>query len=231
MKQLQHFVKTRWQEILITGVFLQSFIAAVFTLDPLIIVGTTLGGLVLLIIVFEGVNRLQQRRHQPQRGENIAFQTPRRAVVFTVGGQSFTIEQALDNQAPEFAGFLCSQQTEYVADDLISRYGFDPQHYKKELVDPQNIVEIRAKTGFILDWLVQNGLAREDTVVDVTGGLTPISVGAFSVAEERQIDSQYIKSDYDGNNRPIPGTQEAVFVSRYTDLSPDTGAARDSPNA
>jgi hypothetical protein len=164
------------------------------------------------------VGVVQQYRRRPRRGENVAFQVPRRAVVFTVGGQSSTIEYALETQKPELMGFLCSQRTEHVADGIIARYGLDKGCYKKELVDPQNIIEIRAKTEFILEWLSQKGLAPGDVVIDITGGMTPMSVGAFSVAEERRIDSQYVKSDYDANNRPIPGTQEAILVSRYSEL-------------
>lgn len=218
MSQLIAFLKNRWEELLITGVFLQSLIAAAFTFNAKVFVATSLGGLVLLLAVFGAVGMVQQYRRRPRRGENVAFRVPRRAAVFTVGGQSFTIEYALATQKPEFVGFLCSQRTERIADEIITRYGLDAERYKKELLDPQNIIEIRAKTGFILDWLFQKGLAPGDVVIDVTGGMTTMSVGTFSVAEERRIDSQYIKSDYDANNRPIPGTQEAIFVSRYSEL-------------
>jgi hypothetical protein len=35
------------------------------------------------------------------------------------------------------------------------------------------------------------------------------------VAHERQIDCQYVRSDYDADNRPIRGTQRGAFVARY----------------
>ncbi|VVB69161.1 Uncharacterised protein [uncultured archaeon] len=46
--------------------------------------------------------------------------------------------------------------------------------------------------------------------------MTTMSVGVFSVTEDRQVDSQYIRSQYDEQNRPIKNSQEAVFVSRYS---------------
>jgi len=46
--------------------------------------------------------------------------------------------------------------------------------------------------------------------------MTTMSVGAFSMADERKIDTQYIKSDFDDRNKPINNTREGVLVKRYT---------------
>jgi hypothetical protein len=217
MHELIRFVRRRWQEILVTGVFLQSVIAGIYTFDPIIAIASSIGGLALLVVVFEGVSRLQARRHRPQRGESVAFQVPRRAIVFTVGHQTFTIEQALAAQEPDYVGILCTQQTERVAESIISAHDLLADRYKKEIVDPHKIVEVRRKTEFIINWVLEQGVAREEIVVDVTGGLTPMSLGAFSVAEDRRIDSQYITSDY-ADNQPVPGTQQAILIGRYSDV-------------
>ena len=52
MSELKRFFRTRWVELLIAGVWLQSVISAVFTGDLALLALTTLGGLVVLAIVF-----------------------------------------------------------------------------------------------------------------------------------------------------------------------------------
>jgi hypothetical protein len=43
-----------------------------------------------------------------------------------------------------------------------------------------------------------------------------MTVGAFLVAEEKKIDSQYIFCrQYDSNNKCVNGTQEALLLSDY----------------
>jgi hypothetical protein len=64
--------------------------------------------------------------------------------------------------------------------------------------------------------MIRHGLKPEEIALDPTGGMTPMSLGAFSVAQERQIDSQYVRSNYDDQNRPIRGSQELIFLSRYS---------------
>ena len=150
------------------------------------------------------------------RGENIAFQVPRKALLFTVGNQPDTIRMAIKPQKPEYVGFICSAKSEPVANQLIELFGYDEKHCMIKRVDPQEVKEIRTETGLILDWLISKGLKPSDIVADITGGMTTMSVGVFSVTEERLVDSQYLRSQYDEKNRILPGTQEAVFVSRYS---------------
>jgi hypothetical protein len=61
----------------------------------------------------------------------------------------------------------------------------------------------------------KEGLSISDVAVDITGGMTIMSVAVYTLAAERSIDSQYIKSKYDRNNKPILDTQEAIFVARF----------------
>jgi len=61
------------------------------------------------------------------------------------------------------------------------------------------------------------GLRAQEIAADITGGTTPMSVGVFSMTEERNVDRQYIFcKQYDEKNRCVNGTQEAVFISRYS---------------
>jgi hypothetical protein len=216
MNALRNWLRTRWADILVTGIFLQSIIAAIYTFDPHIVIVTALGGLAMLILVFGTVSYWRRCHRRPTRGENVAFKMPRGGLLFTVGFQADTINLALDHQKPAFVAFLCSPQTEKVVDALVLARGYDAERYKKEIADPQNVKEIRTKTGLALDWLEAKGLKSAEIAADITGGMTTMSVAVFSVTEERRVDSQYVRSAFDDQNRRISGSEEAVLVSRYS---------------
>jgi hypothetical protein len=147
-----------------------------------------------------------------------AFEIARKGIIYTAGKQTDTIRFSLDNQKPQYVGFLCSKMSEPYVEDLIKIMEIDGDNYQKKSVDPQNVVENRTETQLLVSWMLSKGLKSSDIVIDVTGGMTTMSVGTFSMAEELRIDTQYIKSDFDDNNRPIKNTQRGVFVKRYTNV-------------
>jgi hypothetical protein len=215
MTQLDHFVRFHWKEIVVVNIFPQCVIAAIYSFQFSILLGTVLIGLALVAFVF-GLVWILSKRKSPLRGEAAAFQVPRRAMIFTVGLQPHTVRMALDHRRPDYIAFVCSSASELLANELVEEFRYELDHCKKEVVDIQNIREIRAKTGLILDWMAEKGLETDEIAADITGGMTTMSVGVFSVTEERQVDSQYIRSQYDEQNRPVKNSQEAVFVSRYS---------------
>ena len=97
----------------------------------------------------------------------------------------------------------------------MEEFSCDEDHCIKKVVNTNDIKDIRTETGLILDWMASKGLKSSDIAADITGGTTTMSVGAFSMTEERNVDSQYIFCRQYENNRCVDGTQEAVFVSRY----------------
>jgi hypothetical protein len=151
-------------------------------------------------------------------GESKAFKVHRKGLIYTAGKQVDTIALSLEKQTPSFIGFLCSKASEPYIDELVRTMGFEEDKYNKKIVDPQNIDEIRLEIKLIIDWMLAKGLKSSDMVVDVTGGMTTMSVGAYSMADEMKVDTQYIKSEFDDRNKPIKNTQEGVFVKRYTDV-------------
>lgn len=215
MHELSHFLRTRWQEILVLGIALQAMIAALFTANLLLIVLVFAGVLTLVVLSFVIAERVNRQNTRNRIGESIAFQVPRRGLIFTVGRQIETITLALDQQHPQFLGLICTDATEPQADGLIARYGFDAEHAHKRLVDPLSIDEIHRTCTTLLEWMQAQGLAKNDIAVDITGGLTTMSVGVFSAAEDVRIDSQYVISQYDVQNHPIPSAQRGVFVVHY----------------
>lgn len=214
MRELIRFFRQRWVELLVAGIWLQSVVSAAFTGSLELLALTTLGGLALLVVIF-GLVGLLRRRWRPVYGDSEAFSVPRQAVVFTVGIQKGTIPFALERQKPAWLGLICTRRSGKIADEIETASGLDADHVQKEIVDPWSVVEVRDKTAFILDWLARHGVERGGTAVDITGGTAIMSAGAFSVAAERQVDCQYVRSDYDDDNKPIPKTQRAVFVTRY----------------
>ncbi len=215
MRGLVRFFRSRWEEVVIIGIVLPIFGASLFTFNPTIIIVVGLGELILLVALFSVVASVQAQRVQPARGENVAFKIPRRGVVFTVGLQEWTLRFALENQKPAWVGFLCTAESEQIANQLIAEFNLPDDRVKRELVDAWNIREVRAKTEFILNWMERQGVSPSEMAVDVTGGSKTLSVGAFSVAEERRVDSQYVRSEFQ-DNKPKRETQEAILISRFS---------------
>jgi hypothetical protein len=104
-----------------------------------------------------------------------------------------------------------------LTEELLDLLGCNGENSIKKLVNSNEIKDVRTETGLVLDWMASKGLKMKDIAADITGGTTTMSVGVFSMTEERGVDSQYIFCrQYDEKNRCVNGTQEAVFVSRYT---------------
>lgn len=229
MRRLILFWRERWDEILILGVAIPVFLGAVNTGDLLIIAITGVGLLVAVAVAFEVVDWLERRRRRHHFGESIAFQLPRRAIIFTVGNQTSTVEFTLTRQNPEYVVLICTAQSLMGAQALRDVMRRNEENCKIELVDAWDIRDARTKTSAALDWLTEKGVDTREMVVDVTGGTTPMSLGVFSMANEYRVDSQYIKSQYQ-NNRPVPNTQEAILLNRFG-ARPVNGPAIASPSA
>lgn len=216
MTQLMLLLRNRWDEILITCVYLNAFVASIFTWDISKVLLVSLGGLALLAIIFS-VRWLFSKRQPPMHGENIAFQVPRKGLIFTVGLQKDSVLLAVKHQRPQYFGFICTARSEAMTDELMEILGCNEENSIKKLVNSNDLRDVRAETGLILDWMASKGLRAQEIAADITGGTTPMSVGVFSMTEERNVDSQYIFcKQYDEKNRCVNGTQEAVFISRYS---------------
>ena len=217
MHRLMAFVRSRWEEILILGLAIPLFLGSFASGSPVIVAAIGVGMMLVVWLTFFAVEFVETRRRRQQIGQGIALQIPRRAVVFTVGGQAFTLEYMLARQSPKYVGFICSVQTFPLAERLMEEQNLPADRCKVELVDPWDIRDIRAKTGLVLDWLNEKGVTGHDVVIDVTGGTTPMSVGIFTLAEERRVDTQYLKSQF-RDNKPVPSTQEAIIIRHFGSL-------------
>lgn len=231
MATLLWHLKSKWQELLISSIWLPVVVTVAFTGNWVATGVTLVLGAVSIGLICGCLEWVGRRRQGPARGGNADL--PRKAIVFTVGRQSETILFSIRRQKPSFLGFLCTKDTVSVANDLLPQLdGIPEENVRIETCEPSAIDDIRLKTGHILDWLLEagKGLAEEYLVLDPTGGLTTMSLGAFTVAEERGIDSQYVRSDFDEFNRPKPGTQRLVFISRHS-AAPIPEQPRTQPSA
>ncbi|MGH9890493.1 MAG: hypothetical protein ACREA0_00610 [bacterium] len=214
MHRLPHFLQSQWEQIVWTVVWIPLVLTALVAGDITFFILSFIGGGISLIALYSLIDKIRKRRQPSFGGE--ASGIHRIGLIFTVGLQGDTITYVLRGQNPQWVGFLCTEQTLNVVETLVRDRGLKPDHWRREIVDPRDIDDIRTKTDLIFYWMLQKGLKTEKVALDPTGGMTPMSLGAYSVAQERQIDSQYVRSEYDEQNRPIPGSQELVFLSRYT---------------
>jgi hypothetical protein len=214
--QLPSFLQINWVKGLITIVFVQALITAIFTFNLLILLGVLVAEAAILAAVYV-VLMLRRRQNPPMRGKNTAFEHPRKGLIYTVGGQDDTLRISLEQQKPSFFGFICTDQTKDRANELSKEFSLESDHYKMEVVDPRGIHEIQVKTELILEWMIKRGLKPEDIAIDITGGTKTMTIGIFLVAEEKHIDSQYIFCQKYLNNKCVDGTQEAILLSDFRD--------------
>ena len=212
--QIPTFIRLHWLKVLVTYVMVPSFINAIYSLKPMILMWTFLIELGLVVIAIIAMALYSKRRHS-SHSRNEAFQVPRKAMAFTVGKQLHTIRFAIENQNPKFIGLICSSESADAKKLLKEELGFDEEHIMKKEVDPKNIEDIRAMAASILSWLKSKGLADSEIAVDITGGMTTMSAGVFDVFEEQKIDSQYIFSKYE-NNRVILNSKDAILFSQHS---------------
>lgn len=228
MRRLLRLLRDRWLEIALFSVVLSATINLATSGNFVPAAVVLLVGLPLLALVISLLETVERRRFRSLADKSTAFRQRRRGIVFTVGLQPTTILFALHRQKPDYVGFLCSQQSVPVAQTIIADEGLDSEHAKLAVADPFNIVEVRHETDVLLRWLSTRlasvGGSQDEIVVDVTGGLTPLSLGAFSMAEERRVDIQYIKPRMQ-NNAPV-GIEDALIVSRHL---PDRPAEPQTP--
>lgn len=222
MDRLARFIKNRWEEALIWGLAVNLIAWSLTTGKPVLIISIVLSVAAVIVLVYLAIERAGRRRTKKMIGESTAFTIQRQAILFTVGKQIDTIVFALENQRPRFVGFICTEASQSYVDEIIARLKFKEDDVRKRIVNPFDIHEIYQTANLLMDWMLAQDLAPAQLVVDVTGGMTTMSVGVFSAADERLVDSQYIRSKYDDQNKVIPGTMEGVFIIHYPEPTGET---------
>lgn len=222
MQKLKHYFKTQWESIFCTAVWIPTIFMAiasgsvVFGISSFVFGAMAFLGIYSLIEKYEKLQQEKSEKAQQTFG-GPASGIPRRGVIFTVGRQVETIAYSVNGLKPEYVGFICTAETVNVIKNSECASGYNEDNAKYEIVNPADIEDIRIKAKLIIDWMIGKGLASKDIALDPTGGLTSMSLGAYAATYERQIDSQYVRSSYDENNKPIPGTQQLTLLAHYTE--------------
>src|SRR5665648_100609 len=126
------------------------------------------GPVIVLISIVVAGKLILMTIPQGSIGGGEAFEIPRKGIIYTAGKQTDTIKLSLEKQRPGYIGFLCTKVSEPYIEEFVRTVGLDEDKYSKKIVDPQNIVEIRAETKLIIDWMLAKGIQNYDIAVDVT---------------------------------------------------------------
>jgi hypothetical protein len=167
--------------------------------------------------------------------EHEVLKISRRGVIFTLGlkgaEKNSVPRWVLDRLKPEFVGFLGTPETDAagIVERLAADYDLEPAWRKSESWVPTAFAEGKIKAGLVIDWMREQGVDSCDIVLDLTGGLVPMSLVASLAAQERQVDCQYIVSKYDQKlGQVIDGTQRPILVTQFPRPEPK---AADSPGS
>jgi CRISPR-associated protein (Cas_Cas02710) len=227
MLELRRFLGQRLLEIVVLGIAVNALLTAITVrlASPLAIGGFGLVTLMLAVVAM-GVRDLRARSRQPILGAGDAFTLPRRGVILTLGftsaDSSSLVHLALRTLRPSYLGLLGSPETDRagipdrITERLVPDLGLELQGVKCESWEPARIREGATKAGLVIEWMLEQGLAPSEIVVDVTGGNTPMSIAAFIASEQHGVDCQYVASSWDERRPgPVPGSQRPILVTRY----------------
>lgn len=148
------------------------------------------------------------------------FDSPRRAIIFTVGFRSALDDSILykvyEKLQPEFIGFLETKETreKNIVKTIVERLNIQESDYKTEVVDPNDVKEIKAKTQILVDWFKKEKISGNEIVLDLTASTAVMSVASFMAADELNIDTLYLYSQYK-DNKPIEGTQKPILIRKF----------------
>ncbi|MCL4518863.1 MAG: hypothetical protein M1587_06665 [Thaumarchaeota archaeon] len=207
-----------WLVIAVAGNAMYSLLVSLFGGTSMVllfaILTISLVTLVLVVVGLKYVGRTRTRSSTLDGSE--AFRIPRKAIIFTVGAQKDTPLMALEHQNPRYVGFLCSTRSEPVVDDIVRTLALQSDTWYKRVINPWDIKSIYdGAASLVAALLSMEGVTNKNIVVDVTGGSTTMSVGAFMASERANLDSQYIRSEYDQYNKPILNTESAILITRH----------------
>ena len=133
------------------------------------------------------------------------------ALLFTVSQPDLPIWM-IKHYKPKAIGLI---GTEERLDSLKDIRDYAKQHgikiYSRTLESADVIVRTKQETLEIIEDLTAANFKLQ--ALDITGGKTPMSIGAFLAAEEKGIDTLYVTADYNQKG-PISGSIKSVLLSR-----------------
>jgi CRISPR-associated protein (Cas_Cas02710) len=162
----------------------------------LVTAAVTLGGLTIAIIKRNDLRRWLTRNRFPAVGGELQQGEWPDGIVFTVSGvdtPGFVIERC----RPRRVGFICTRESRAAASEVarVAERAGVTVHGIHEIADPNQPEETRRIATAMLSTMRDSGCRLP--AVDLTGGKTPMSLGAFMAAEEHAAISLYVAAEFD----------------------------------
>jgi hypothetical protein len=137
------------------------------------------------------------------------------AIAFTVSNAEVPLRVLERHLDAGRVGLIFSEKSRPAAEEIkafLRTHGKPPPE-EQVIHNVDDPAEARRKTRFLLDLWRADNLAT--LAVDVTGGKTPMSLGAFLAAEEAGASTLYVTAEYDPNLRkPNLDTAQVRCLSR-----------------
>ena len=169
--------------------------------------------MLLTIVGFFNLNSIRNwltRNRFPSIGGNLEH-ARWQGLVFTVSRAEVPF-WVMDQVQPRVIGLLTTVDSRVAGENIrqqAERQGITIMI--ETLNDPDDPSEAKRKTKDLLQTLREQGIT--DIAVDITGGKTPMSVGAFMAAEEFGCDSIYVTADYK-EGKPDTNTARIKAISQ-----------------
>jgi hypothetical protein len=222
MLKIKDFFTKQWVKFILTLVAIpqtmQTYNAWVNNNPWLLTV--SLFAIIAIIFLFFAVSSMAKwlKPKSPKIYQGRAIYVPRKGIIFTLGRHSHKAGspalKALQSQNPEYFGFLGTPETfaDNAVKQIAEQAGLNLLRLKETRIIPTDMDAIRIETVKMIEWMIEKGLQRREIVVDITGGMVPMSLAAYIAASEMSVDVQYIASEFDNNNKPIEGKQRALLI-------------------
>lgn len=152
----------------------------------------------------------------PIVGEAIVDNQRWNALIFTVSKVQVP-KWVIEQKRPDMIALLATKESREDAEKLINHARqLGIKTIASELIDnPDDPSEARDKTTCLIRLL--QGMEYNRIAVDITGGKTPMSLGAFMAAEEQQCDTLYVSSTFDQKlKKPDMRSARILCISRAT---------------
>lgn len=189
-------------------------------LDKLgILLGVAMGitwfaGLLIAWLRFDSIKRWFVRNRFPNVGDGLAEGERWDGLIFTVSKPELPI-LVLQRLKPAHIGLIATEQSRGHAEAILREAEAQgiASHGILRVDNPDDPAETRERTHALLNRLRAAGAER--CAVDITGGKTPMSLGAFMAAEEAGVSTLYLASRYDDKlQRPDSLTSRIHCISR-----------------
>jgi len=133
-------------------------------------------------------------------------------IIFTVSRKEVPL-WVIKQINPMAIGLLSSESSRNAAQEIrVFAQQMGTLIIEEEVInDPDDPAEVNRKAKKIMHELKDKGL--DEMAMDITGGKTPMSLGAFMAAEEMGVDSIYVTTEYK-DNKPDITTAKIKAISQ-----------------